>query len=51
MTQVKGLIGWDNKGTLQHMAKMTYMTERTDRLEGLAVGVRVELYIFFVRKQ
>lgn len=32
-----GLIGWDNKGTVQHMAKMSYMTERADRLEGLAV--------------
>ncbi|CAM9698235.1 unnamed protein product, partial [Scytosiphon promiscuus] len=31
VTKVHGLIGWDNKGTLQHMAKMSYMTERADR--------------------
>lgn len=37
VTKVKGLIGWDNKGTVQHMAKMSYMTERADRLEGLGV--------------
>lgn len=37
VTKVHGLIGWDNKGTLQHMAKMSYMTERADRLEGLGV--------------
>lgn len=37
MTKVKGLFSWDNKGTLQHMAKMAYMSERGDRLEGLAV--------------
>ena len=36
-----GLIGWDNKGTVQHMAKMSYMTERADRLEGLGVSLRV----------
>lgn len=38
-----GLIGWDNKGTVQHMAKMSYMTERADRLEGLDVSFCVFL--------
>lgn len=37
VTKVHALIGWDNKGTVQHMAKMTYMAERADRLEGLEV--------------
>ncbi|CAB1113006.1 unnamed protein product [Ectocarpus sp. CCAP 1310/34] len=40
VTRVHGLIGWDNKGTLQHMAKMSYMTERADRLEGLGQHLR-----------
>ncbi|CAM9382187.1 unnamed protein product [Pylaiella littoralis] len=40
VTKVHGLIGWDNKGTLQHMAKMSYMAERADRLEGLAQHLR-----------
>lgn len=38
MTKLKGLIGWDNKGTLQHMAKMGYLSERGERLEILAVS-------------
>ena len=39
VTRVHGLIGWDNKGALQHIAKMNYMTERADRLERLGVSV------------
>lgn len=41
MTKVKGLMCWDNKGALQHMAKMTYLSERADRLEGLRVSAVV----------
>lgn len=49
MTKVKALMGWDNKGTLQHMAKMSYMTERTDRMEGLGVSTSVCLTLLLVR--
>lgn len=41
VTKVKALMGWDNKGTLQHMAKMSYMTERADRMDGLGVSTSV----------
>ena len=43
VTRVHGLIGWDNKGALQHIAKMNYMTERADRLDRLGVSVLVLL--------
>lgn len=38
VTKVKALMGWDNKGALQHMAKMSYMTERADRMDGIGVS-------------
>ena len=40
---MKALLGWDNKGTLQHMTKMSYMAERADRMEGLGVSVSSHL--------